>query len=78
VHERDQKCTSTQHSSRGQDNIKIDIVEIECAELNCTYLTSDRDQAWEITDKVMKLQLHKRHSKSFILYSTNVHVVIEY
>jgi len=66
-----------QHSSRRQDNIKIDIVEIQCAEFNWTNLASDRAQSWENTKEVMKLQLHRRHSKSFVLYSNNVYVFID-
>ena len=75
MHKRGQKCT--QHSSRGQNNIKIEVVETEYAEFNWIYLAWARNQSWENTMKVMKLRLHKMYSKPLVLYSSNVHVFIE-
>jgi hypothetical protein len=46
-------------------------------EINWTYLVSVRDQSWENTKDVMKLQLHTRHSKSFTLHCNSVRAVIE-
>jgi hypothetical protein len=43
-----------------EDNIKIDVRETGCDDVDCIYLAHDRSQGRALENTVMNFQVHKR------------------